>query len=92
MPEQLRITTDEAHLAAAVAVRRDVQAVASRAAESPHLQEAVNSARLALIALNATMIGTDPLVIYGRLIMALVSVERAALNVRVAHPEMELAT
>jgi hypothetical protein len=91
MQESQLFPTDEAHLVAAVAVRRDVQTVAAATAEPPRLAEAARAARLALVVLDATGMGADPVVIYRRLLEAVVTVEHVAINLRIAYPDMELA-
>jgi hypothetical protein len=88
--EQLRIPADDAHLVAALAVRRDVQAIAAATAEPPTLSLAIHDARLALIALNTMGIGSDQADIYRRLVKGVVSIEHVATSLRVAYPDLIL--
>lgn len=71
---------------AALAVRRDIQAVAS----PPSLDPSIATARAALSDLCRSQIGDDIAGVYRRVIRVAAAAEAVAVNLRIASPDLEL--
>jgi hypothetical protein len=85
-----RIDPDDAHLAAGLAVRRDVQAVRDATRQAPKLHPAIQETQLAFGSLRLSFLGEDSEVLYGRLMDVIVAAEDVATRIRVAYPELQL--
>jgi hypothetical protein len=88
MPGQQRFPTELEAAEAALAVRRDIQAL-SMAGDPPALGPAIMAAHRALHTMRVSQLGDDVGELYRRLLEVAAAAESVAVRTRIAYPELE---
>ena len=85
-----RFPTELQAAEAALAVRRDIQAL-SAAGDPPALGPSIRKAHAALHTMSMSQLGDDVAELYQRLLEVAAAAESVAIRTRIAYPELEIA-